>query len=210
MLTPQLLKDFIVIRMEDIQLILSMSIVVFILPDLPSSFIHILWKTVPFVSVVLVSRINLTVYLTNNTTKEERYKKVDEIFAQMDKDGTLGEFFPASMNPFYFNDTAAYLIDPSFTKEEVTSKGYLRRDEPIKVDIPADAKVVQSTELDKFEGRRDDQRTIDPEILKYVIQDEQGNYYRIIPMEYKFLMKHGLPLPRKHRLERMKENFRIN
>ena len=24
------------------------------------------------------------------------------------------------MNPFYFNDTAAYMIDPSFTKEEVT------------------------------------------------------------------------------------------
>jgi len=23
------------------------------------------------------------------------------------------------MNPFYFNDTAAYLIDDSFTKEEV-------------------------------------------------------------------------------------------
>jgi hypothetical protein len=28
-------------------------------------------------------------------------------------------------------------------------------------------------------------------------------------MEYKFLMKHALPLPRKHWLERMKENFRI-
>jgi hypothetical protein len=40
------------------------------------------------------------------------------------------------MNPFYFNDTAAYLIDPTFTKEEVTAKGYLRRDEAIKVDIP--------------------------------------------------------------------------
>jgi hypothetical protein len=34
----------------------------------------------------------------------------------------LGSFFPPIMNPFYFNDTAAYLIDPSFTKEEVTAK----------------------------------------------------------------------------------------
>ena len=50
---------------------------------------------------------------------------------------------------------------------------------------------------------------IDPEILKVIIQDEQGNVYRIVKMEYDFLMKHGLPLPRKHRLERMKENFRI-
>jgi hypothetical protein len=40
----------------------------------------------------------------------------------MEQDGTLGEFFPATMNPFYFNDTAAYLIDPSFTKEEVVAK----------------------------------------------------------------------------------------
>ena len=40
----------------------------------------------------------------------------------MEQDGTLGDFFPASMNPFYFNDTAAYLIDPTFTKEEVTAK----------------------------------------------------------------------------------------
>jgi hypothetical protein len=65
----------------------------------------------------------------------------------MDADGTLGNFFPATMNPFYFNDTAAYLIDPSFTKEEVTAAGYLRRDEPIKVDIPADAQIIQSKDL---------------------------------------------------------------
>jgi hypothetical protein len=55
------------------------------------------------------------------------------------------------MNPFYFNDTAAYLIDPSFTKEEVTAAGYLRRDEPIKVDIPAGAEVVKVEDLDKYE-----------------------------------------------------------
>jgi hypothetical protein len=55
----------------------------------------------------------------------------------MEKDGDLGKFFPGSMNPFYFNDTAAYLIDDSFTKEEVEAAGYLRRDEAISVDIPA-------------------------------------------------------------------------
>jgi hypothetical protein len=69
----------------------------------------------------------------------------------MDTDATLGQFFPASMNPFYFNDTAAYLIDSSFTKEEVTAKGYLWRDEPIKVDIPEGAEVVKTEDLDKFE-----------------------------------------------------------
>ncbi len=61
-----------------------------------------------------------------------------------------------------------------------------------------------------FPTSLEQQRTIDPEILNYIIQDEQGNVYRIVKMEYDFLMKYGLPLPRKHWLERMKENFRIN
>ncbi len=148
--------------------------------------------------------------LNKQYTKDERYEKVDEIFWQIEKDGSLWAFFPASMNPFYFNDTAAYLIDDSFTKEEVTQAWYLRRDEAIKVDISADAEIVLSTTLDQFESFDSEwNRVISADILKKVIQDESWNYYRIIPMEYKFLMKHGLPLPRQHWLERIKQNFKI-
>ena len=64
-------------------------------------------------------------------------------------------------------------------------------------------------DLDQYEGYDEDgKRHIDEEILKKVIIDEEGNVRRIVNMEYAFLMKYGLPLPRKHRLERMKENFR--
>ncbi len=73
----------------------------------------------------------------------------------MEADGTLGEFFPASMNPFYFNDTLAYLIDESFTKEEVEAEGYLWRDEPIRADIPEGVRIVKNTELDQFQGFRE-------------------------------------------------------
>jgi len=79
---------------------------------------------------------------------------------------------------------------------------------------------VKTSELGRFElsspptpspsERGEKQRYIDPEILKYIIQDEQGNVYRIVKMEYDFLMKYGLPLPRKHWLDRMRENFRIS
>jgi hypothetical protein len=114
------------------------------------------------------------------------------------------------MNPFYFNDTAAYLIDPTFTKEEVEKAGYLWRDEPIKVDIPADLEQVNVRDLDNYEGfNAEGKRTINSDILKKVIIDDEGNCRRIVNMEYDFLVKYGLPLPRKHRLERMKENFRI-
>jgi hypothetical protein len=91
----------------------------------------------------------------------------------MEKDGTLGQFFPAQMNPFYFNDTAAYLIDPSFTKEEVEAAGFLWRDEPVKVDIPADLAQVNVSDLDKYEGYDENgKRHIDESILKKVIIDE--------------------------------------
>ena len=64
----------------------------------------------------------------------------------------LGDFFPWRMNPFYFNDTAAYLIDDSFTKEEIEAEGYLWRDEEVKVDIPEGLEVVNVHELWVYEG----------------------------------------------------------
>jgi hypothetical protein len=48
-------------------------------------------------------------------TKEEWHELADKIFAQMDTDWILWDFFPWELNPFYFNDTMAYLIDDSFT-----------------------------------------------------------------------------------------------
>ena len=60
--------------------------------------------------------------LNKQYTKEEWEILAEKIFASMEQDGTLGEFFPASMNPFYFNDTLAYLIDDSFTQEEIEAE----------------------------------------------------------------------------------------
>jgi hypothetical protein len=169
-------------------------------------------------------------------SKEERHDEVDTIFTQMESEWTLWSFFPWSINPFYFNDTVAYLMDDSFTKEEVEAQGYLRRDEPITVDVPEWVQTVKVSELGGYEGRLvdwkftsiagtlnplpeghppfeggNDERawTIDPEIMKKVIVDEQWNAYRVIPMEYEFLVKHGLPLPRKHWLERIKQHFAL-
>ena len=54
-------------------------------------------------------------------SKETRYEKVDQIFSNMEKDWSFGQFFPGSMNPFYFNDTAACVIE-DFEKEEIVSE----------------------------------------------------------------------------------------
>ncbi len=146
--------------------------------------------------------------LNKQYTKEEWEILAEQIFASMEDDGTLGDFFPASMCPFYFNDTLAYLIDDSFTKEEVEANGYLWRDEPIQVDIPEWLEVVKSTELDRFQWFRETEWHIDPSILDKVIIDTEWNYYRIVQMEYAFLMRHALPLPTTHWLDRIKMGFR--
>ena len=148
--------------------------------------------------------------LNKQYTKEERLVLADKIFAQMDKEGVLWEFLPWWMNPFYFNDTTAYLMDDSFSKEEITAQWYLWRDEEIKVDIPAGAETVKTHDIGKYEGyTQEGEREINPEILKKVIVDEKGNSYRIVKMEYDFLMKHGLPLPEIHWLERIKLGFKF-
>ncbi len=171
--------------------------------------------------------------LNKQYTKEERYDKVDEIFTQMEKDWQLWKFFPGSMNPFYFNDTAAYLIDDTFTKEEVEAEWYLRRDEKIKVDIPDGAEIVFTENwndiIDNYQWRKIDwkfyplsqlwnrtpkaesnaERYINSEILKKVIQNKKWDSYRIVKLEYDFLMKHKLPLPKLHRLDRIKLGFKF-
>ena len=99
------------------------------------------------------------------------------------------------------------------------------------MDIPDWMEVVEVSELGEYEGWENSprpsgtplteggitsiandtnsERHIDPAILKKVIRDEEGNVYRVIKMEYDFLLKHGLPLPRKHWLERLKGHFRV-
>lgn len=139
--------------------------------------------------------------LNKQYTKEEWYELADKIFTQMDKDWILGDFFPWELNPFYFNDTVAYLIDDTFSKKDVVRDGYMWRDEEIRVDIPKWAEVVNVEDLDRI--------NYDESILKKVILDKSGNYYRIMKMEYDFLKKHDLPLPEIHWLERIKLGFKF-
>jgi pentatricopeptide repeat protein len=147
--------------------------------------------------------------LNKQYTKEERFEKADQIFNQMDQNNILWKYFPATLNPFYFNDTMAYLVW-NFTKEEVEAEWYLRRDEEVKVDIPQWMETIKATELDQYQWFDSEWNwKIEPEILKKVIVDEKGNSYRIIKMEYDFLMKYWLPLPELHWLDRIKLGFKF-
>ncbi len=148
--------------------------------------------------------------LNKQYSKEEWFDLANKIFEKMECEWILWKFFPWWMNPYYFNDTPTYLIDDTFTKEEVEKEWYLRREGEIKTDIAPNAEIVETQALNSYQWF-DEQgnRKINPEILKKVIKDEKWNYYRIVPMELDFLQKHGLPLPEIHWLERIKLGFKF-
>lgn len=179
--------------------------------------------------------------LNKQYTKEEWYETVDKIFSQMNEQWILWNFFPWNLNPFYFNDTMASIIDPTFTKEEVTKEWYMWRDDKIKVDIPENAEIVDVKDITSLRGtnevsdeaiqkmNKEDKLNnnkiktlndyqwfdsnwnwyINPDIMKKVIKDNNWNFYKIVPLEYDFLMKHWLPLPDIHWLDRIKMGFRF-
>ena len=145
--------------------------------------------------------------LNKQYTKAEWEILADKIFKQMDNDWILWDFFSSDINPFYFNDTMAWLIG-NFKKEEVVKEWYMWRNEEIKVDIPEWAQVINTKELDKFQWFDGNWNwKINLEILKKVIKDEKWNYYKIVKMEYDFLVKYWLPIPDIHWLDRMNLNF---
>lgn len=137
-------------------------------------------------------------------TKEEWEIIADRIFSIMEHEKIFGKFLPSSINPFYFNDTLAYFIDDSFSQEEVTEKGFLWRNDAIRADIPMDAEIVTTHDLGNFESTENGWE-IQDSILEKIIRDDKGNLYRITAIELDFLTRIGLPLPRTHWSDRMKQ-----
>jgi hypothetical protein len=136
--------------------------------------------------------------LNKQYTEEEWYLEATKIFEHMNDNWILWDFFPWSLNPFYFNDTLAFELW-KFNKEEVIREWFLWRETDNKVDIPENSEFISSDKLDILD--------LSDWILKKVIIDIKWNSYRIMPMELEFLKKHNLPLPRIHWLERIKLGF---
>ena len=149
--------------------------------------------------------------LNKQYTKEEWYIQAEKIFSQMDDKWILWDFFPWWLNPFYFNDTVAHIIDDTFTKEEVDKDWYMWRNTEIKVDIPQWVDIIKTNDLNNYQWFDEKWNWhINPDILKKVIKDENWNVYRIVKMEYDFLVKHWLPLPELHWFDRIKLWFNID
>ena len=141
-------------------------------------------------------------------SKEEYEKLRTQIINHMqdmpyiDKKGRTykyGEYFPAEISPFGYNETVAQDYFP-LSREVILENGYkyIEREKP------------EHNATHKSQDLLDDIKDIDESILKVVIECEScKRVYRIIEDEYKFFKKFNLPIPRKCFECRHQERFKL-
>jgi len=130
-------------------------------------------------------------------TKEEYFELKDKIIAHMRETKEWGEFFPAPMSPFAYNETVAQEYFP-LTQEAAEARGYTWRTE--------DRKSYQK----KTFSIPDNIADVKDDILKEVLTCEKtGKNYKIQKSELKFYQKMNLPIPRLCADERHKKRMAL-
>jgi len=138
--------------------------------------------------------------LNKQYSKEDWEQKVTEIMADMDEQWILGEFFPSSLNPLYFNHTIAAMMD-DFDESQVTERGFLYEDTSQTAQWE---NIVSIADIDRYYNSDGE---ISSDILDVTLQDNAWMQYTIIQEELDFLGKYSLPIPTTHWLTRMGEHM---
>jgi hypothetical protein len=133
-------------------------------------------------------------------TKEEYEKLIPQIIKHMQADWERGEFFPASLSPFGYNETVAMEYYP-LTKQEALAKWFNRSD--YEAPFPQVDKIIKANEVPDIKFVNDD-------ILnRAIICEITSKPFRIIKQELEFYRKHNIPLPTKHPDQRHKERMAL-
>ena len=139
--------------------------------------------------------------LNKQYTKNEYEVLMPKIIEHMKKTGEWWEFFPASMSPFWYNETVAseyYLL----TKEEILNQWFNFSE--YEIPLPKVEKIIPASKLP--ENIND----IPDDILNWAIECEVTNKpFRIIVQELEFYRKHNLPIPRRHPEQRHIDRIKL-
>ena len=104
----------------------------------------------------------------------------------MEASGIWGEFFPAELSPFAYNETEALGCYP-LTKEEALARGYRWKDQEKKNYKPATITEIPDNIAD-----------VPDSIVQEILACETcGKNYQIQKQELKFYRTMGLPIPHK-------------
>lgn len=116
--------------------------------------------------------------LNKQCTKEEYEHLLPRIIEHMQKSGEWGQFFPTKISPYAYNETTAQEFCP-LTKEEVLAQGWRWRDEEVRVPQSSSDQIVTC--------------------------EVTGKAFKILPKELEFYKQMGVPLPRRHPDQRMRD-----
>jgi len=125
--------------------------------------------------------------LNKEYTKEEYFQLRDKLIKHMKTTGEWGEFFPASMSNFGYNETMAANYSP-LSKEEAIQQGFKWWDKLQKTTGKETLKPGQIPD-----SIMDVSENILNEVLSCV---KCGRNYKIVQNELIFYKKHFIPIPR--------------
>lgn len=134
----------------------------------------------------------------NKQYSREEYESLKaRIIEHMKKTSEWGKFFPVSLAPYAYNETAANYRFP-LSKEEVLKRGW-RWKEPDPKEY-----LKQSYQVP------DDVKTIDEKICNEVMAcADCGKNYKVMPKELQFYKKMNIPVPRKCADCRFSDRFKL-
>ncbi|QQR54686.1 hypothetical protein IPG41_05875 [Candidatus Peregrinibacteria bacterium] len=136
--------------------------------------------------------------LNTEYSKEEFETLKAQIIDQMKKTGEWGEFFPATLSPFAYNETLAQEYFP-LTAEEAKARGYNWIDEK-----PEDN--YQGAFITIPDSIQDVPEDFSKQILKCEVS---GKLYKIIPQELTLYKSLGLALPRRAPQQRYLDRLKL-
>lgn len=127
--------------------------------------------------------------ILNREYSKEEYEKIkNEITEQMKKDGIYGEYFPANLSPFPYNETLAQEYYP-LTEKEAREKGF---------NWQTETSGIYGKETIKEENMPQTANEITEDTLNQILvcKDCKKNF-RITKSELDFYKRMELPLPHK-------------
>ncbi len=137
--------------------------------------------------------------LNKQYTKEQYEELVLKIIEHMKSTGEWGEFFPASLSPFSYNETVAQDYFP-MDQEKALKKGfnwYSPKEKEVKY-------------VGNIYTPPDDIKDVSDEITKNILQCENsGEYYKIIAKELTLYRQLQIPIPKRHPDQRYKDRLSL-
>ncbi|MFA5799662.1 MAG: hypothetical protein WC840_01745 [Candidatus Peribacteraceae bacterium] len=139
--------------------------------------------------------------LNKQYSKEDYEELALKIIAHMRASGEFGEFFPASVAPFAYNETTAQLYFP-LSAEEARARKFGWREER-----EESLNVTKTIPADKLPAAIAD---VPDDMLNWAITCEAtGRPFKVVKQELQFYREHRLPVPHIHPDERHRRRMAL-